>query len=193
MEIALRTLLPQMLTDGTSFEVYPSNGKLDLLSNLANRLRGYQSWIPDDWRVVVVVDRDDDNCAQLKSDLERIAQDAGLRTKSTCGNSTWHFVSRIAIEELEAWFWGDMNAVRAAYPRIPATIERQAQYRDPDAIRGGTWEALERILKRAGYFSTGLRKLEATREISQHMIPAKNQSKSFNCFRDLISSLRSAV
>jgi hypothetical protein len=59
----------------------------------------------------------------------------------------------LAIEELEAWFFGDMDAVRALYPRVPETLEQRAGFRDPDAIRGGTWEALERILQRAGYFA----------------------------------------
>jgi len=44
---------------------------------------------------------------------------------------------------------------------VSPTIPNHAGYRDPDAIRGGTWEAFERILKRHDYFKTGLRKVEA--------------------------------
>jgi hypothetical protein len=191
METSLRILLPRMLPTGITFAIYPSNGKEELLQNLPARFRGYSSWLPADWRIIVLIDRDDDDCRALKSSLETIESEAGMELKSNAVD--WQVANRIAVEELEAWYWGDMDAVRAAYPRIPATIERQAQYRDPDAIRGGTWEALERILQRAGYFSTGIRKLELAREISRHMVPDRNRSASFRCFRDLVASLATPI
>ena len=55
-------------------------------------------------------------------------------------------------------------------------------YRDPDAIRGGTWEALERELKRVGYFKGGLGKIEAAKAISAQMDPERNISNSFQVF-----------
>ena len=62
----------------------------------------------------------------------------------------------------------------------------QAKYRDPDAITGGTWEALERLLQKAGYFKTGLRKIEAARSIAAHMDPTRNTSQSFQVFRSAL-------
>lgn len=47
-------------------------------------------------------------------------------------------LNRLAIEELEAWFFGDVAALHSAYPRVPSTLGRRSRYRDPDAIRGGT-------------------------------------------------------
>lgn len=47
----------------------------------------------------------------------------GLRTGA--GGAPWQLVNRIAIEELEAWYFGDWEAVRTAYPRIPSTIPNQ--------------------------------------------------------------------
>jgi len=189
MEAVLRIVLPALLGHDITFQVYPSNGKQDLLDNLPNRLRGYQAWLPETYRIVVVVDRDDDNCTRLKQRLERMAIDVGMTTKSTAGDGPWQVVNRMAIEELEAWFFGDMEAVRAAYPRVPKTLERRAGYRDPDAIGGGTWEAFERVLRRAGYFSGGYRKIEAARVIASHMDPQRNRSRSFAVFRDTILSL----
>jgi hypothetical protein len=188
-EAALRILLPKLLGDGVTFQVYPSNGKQDLLRNLPARLRGYQTWLPETWRVVVVVDRDDGDCHALKEELEKLALDAGLSTKSSVGDAPWQVVNRLAIEELEAWFFGDLDAVRCAYPRLPKTLDQRAGYRDPDAIRGGTWEALERVMQRAGYFAGGYRKLEAAREIAAHMEPQRNRSKSFAVFRDTFTAL----
>jgi hypothetical protein len=190
MEAALRALLPKMLGDGISFQVYPSNGKQDLLANLADRLRGYQAWLPATWRVVVVVDRDDEDCHGLKQRLERMARDAGLTTKASASGPRWQVVNRLAIEELEAWFFGDLDAVRSAYPGVPDTLEHRAGFRDPDAIRGGTWEALERVLQRVGHFAGGYRKLEAAREIAAYMDPQRNRSHSFGLFRDTMLALR---
>ncbi len=98
-------------------------------------------------------------------------------------------VNRIAVEELEAWFFGDIPALCGAYPRIPASLGGQAKYRDPDAIRGGTWEALERVLQARGYHPGGLAKTVAATEIAQHMDVDANRSRSFQAFRDGVRRL----
>ena len=135
------------------------------------------------------MDRDDDDCRELKQRLNRAAEDAGMRTKTaTPPGQRFQIANRIAIEELEAWFFGDWAAVQAAYPRVPATLPLKAGFRDPDAIRGGTWEALERELKKAGYFKTGLRKMECARAVAVHMDAARNTSKSFQSFRTALTS-----
>lgn len=188
MEAALRVLLPRVL-EGLNFEVYPYQGKHDLLQRLPERLQGYAAWLPDDYRIAVVVDRDDDDCYKLKQQLEQMAKKAGLRSRSNAGGQPYQVVNRLAIEELEAWYFGDWEAVRTAFPNVPATIPNQAKYRDPDAISGGTWEAFERILQRAGYFQTGLRKIEAARAVAEHWQPEKNRSRSFRVFRDLLQEM----
>lgn len=185
MEAALRVLLPRVLGD-MSFNIYPYQGKPDLVARLPQRLRGYAAWLHDDYRIVVVVDRDDDDCYELKQELENIASNAGLRSRSQCCDQPYQVVNRLAIEELEAWYFGDWEAVRSAYPRVTATIPGNAKYRDPDAITGGTWEAFERILQRAGYFQTGLRKIEAARAVAQYWQPQDNRSRSFQAFRHVL-------
>ena len=110
---------------------------------------------------------------------------SGLLTRSSPGAERRFQVSvRLAIEELEAWFFGDTGALCSAYPGLPVSLASQAPYRDPDAIRGGTWEALERELQKAGYHQGGLAKIKAAREISFYMDPARNRSRSFQVFRD---------
>lgn len=185
MEAFLRALLPRLLPQGRTFEVHAFQGKGDLMDKLGARLRGYAAWLPADWRIVVVVDRDDDDCLDLKQRLEAATQRAGLRSRSRAGES-WQLVNRIAIEELEAWYFGDWPAVRAAYPRLPATIPNQQRYRDADAIAGGTWETFERILQRHGYFKGGLRKIEAARILGGVVAAQRNRSASFCRFRDAV-------
>ena len=188
METALEFLLPKMMGD-VDFEIKRFQCKNDLLKNLPDRLRGYSTWLPANWAIFVLVDRDNDDCAVLKQTLETIATNAGLISKTTAGaGHRFQVANCIAIEELEAWFFGDWPAVQAAYPRTPATIPQKAGYRDPDAILGGTWEAFERVLKRAGYFKTGLRKMECARMVAPHMLPERNASKSFQMFSNAISA-----
>ena len=186
MEVFLRELLPRILSADCDFEIHPFQGKLDLLGNLGNRLRGYAQWLPDDWRILVIVDRDDDDCRQLKQRLEDVASGANLRTRSQAGGRPWQLVNRVVIEELEAWYFGDWEAVRSAYPRVSPTVPNQSRYRNPDSVRGGTWEAFERILKGRGYFRTGLRKIEAARTVAAYIDPARNRSHSFTKFRDAL-------
>lgn len=190
MEAALERLLPKMTS--AAFTIHPHQGKADLLAKLEGKLRGYASWLPATYRVLVVVDRDDQACEELKASLrtcfERARVVEGDAARRASGDA-WHVVGRIAIEELEAWYFGDWQAVRAAYPKVPAGIPREERYRDPDAIRGGTWEALERILQDAGYFKEGLRKIEAARAIAEHMEPKRNASGSFGHLRSLLGEL----
>ena len=134
----------------------------------------------------MVVDRDDDDCVALKNRLEETAAAGGLRTRSRAGHRPWQLVNRIAVEELEAWYFGDWQAVRLAFPRVSQTVPDQASYRNPDAIRGGTWEAFERVLQRHGYFKTGLRKIEAARAIGAHIDPGRSRSHSFARFWEAV-------
>ncbi|KYC41793.1 hypothetical protein WA1_17355 [Scytonema hofmannii PCC 7110] len=185
MKEALQNLVPKILGETNSFDIHPYQGKFDLLSKLPKRLKGYKAWLPDDYRIVVLVDEDREDCKALKEKLEGIAIDVGFSTKKSVGiGQQFQVLNRIAIEELEAWFFGDIDALINAYPGVSSNIENQAKYRDPDAITGGTWEALEKVLQRAGYHKGGLEKRRAAREISLHMNPSNNRSKSFQIFYD---------
>jgi len=99
-------------------------------------------------------------------------------------------LNRIAVEELEAWFFGDIVALAGAFPRVSPTLGQQAAFRDPDGIEGGTWEVLERVLQRAGYFGGGLPKIEVAREVARHMDSTRNTSRSFRHFTQGLASLR---
>ena len=179
-------LLPRMLPEGHTFRVHSFRGKADLLRKLPSRLRGYRSWLVEEVRIIVLVDRDNDDCYELKQRLEREASASGLLTRSRSTGLPWQVVNRVVIEELEAWYFGDWEAVRTAYPRVSYATPRSKAYQDPDAIRGGTCEAFERLLKRHGYFPTGLRKIEAARAIAAHTEPDRNRSRSFARFHEVV-------
>lgn len=190
-QTALQNLLPKMLGN-RSFRIISFNGKADLLFKLPKRLCGYANLLRTGWegRIVVLIDEDREDCFALKARLEKIARDAGLATKTSPEpGGRFTVLNRIAVEEIEAWFFGDIAAMRTAYPRLPPTLGQRRSLRNPDAITGGTWEALEKVLQEAGYFPSGLAKIKVAREISIHMDPARNRSPSFRAFWQGISSL----
>ena len=193
LESALTQILPKILPSNVSSKIHAFRGKTDLLAKLPNRLKGYQAWLPHDWKVVILIDEDREDCLKLKQKLEIMTISAGLITKSSCQkNKSFQVLNRIVVEELEAWFFGDVQAICQAYPKVSANLATQQPYRDPDAIKGGTWEALERVLRRAGYHQGGLEKYKASSEISKYMNPESNRSKSFQVFcQGLLESIDS--
>lgn len=95
------------------------------------------------------------------------------------GSTARHLLAKAVNREL-----GDVQALHRAYPRVPKTLHHQNRYRDPDAIRGGTWEALAGLLVRKNYYSSITRtpQLEIARRISVQMNPKRNRSRSFEIF-----------
>jgi hypothetical protein len=203
MAIALEHLLPKMLRQGIEAKIIQFQCKDDLLKNLLARLKAYTKWLGSTAMLLVIVDRDDDDCLELKQKLETIAHQAGLQTRQSTQKSLFpahppsdipapnefQVINRIAIEELEAWFFGDWHAVCNAYPKMDVHTPQKAPYRNPDQIKGGTWEALEREFQKKGYFKQGLPKREVARRVAQMMNPSDNTSSSFCCLHRSLQQL----
>ena len=185
MEAFLNAVLPRMLPADTACEIHAFQGKQALLRKLEKRLQGYARFMTEDHRVMVIVDRDDDDCKALKSRLESAYIKAKLRSKRVAATPNWQIATRIAVEELEAWYFGNWLAVRGAYPRMPENTLRQRRYRNPDAIPD-TWENFERILKQAGYCKQGLRKVEVATNIGARFDPGNCISRSFQVFQNAV-------
>lgn len=182
-EAFLRAMLARCFPANRGFKVVPHQGKGDLLAKLEGRLSVYAGGSLRDRRVVVLVDRDAEDCLALKRRLEGIAARSRLATRTEIGGR-WRVANRIAIEELEAWYFGDWSAVQKAYPK--AKLSKAESARNPDFIPGGTWEQLERVLQRAGYFKGGLRKIELARNIGAHFDPDRCKSRSFRRFYEAV-------
>lgn len=190
MKAFLDKLLPGLLPSDSTFVVHAFEGKRDLLKKLRPRLRAYQRMMMSyNLRLFVIVDQNGGDCRKLKAQLEEAAHESGLvsrtHTRTRAVESPWQVVNRIVIEELEAWYFGDWEAVRAAYPRVKPDITRKKGYRDPDGIQG-TWEVFEEILNQRGYFKTGLRKTEAAQAVAAHFDPDRNRSRSFRVFLEAV-------
>lgn len=99
----------------------------------------------------------------------------------------------IAIEEGEAWFLGDLAAVRAAYPEAKPPV---LWFYQNDSICG-TWERLAdavyqggaSALSGKGWQAVGAEKSRWAEKISPHMVVENNQSPSFRYFRQKLQEL----
>ncbi len=194
MKTALEGLLPKLIgDDAASVTIIDHGSKAKLLHDLPNRLQGYATRTAhENIHVLVLVDRDGDNCADLKNRLEAMAREKSLATKAAPNaNGKFRVVNRIVVEELEAWFFGDVPALCMAYPGVPLALSRRAGFRDPDAITGGTHERLLTVLQKAGHYTAASRlpKIEVARKIAAAMNPETNISPSFQHFRAGLKSL----
>jgi hypothetical protein len=179
---------PRICPAGATCQTHAFQGKQELLAKLPGQLKAMIKWIPDHFRIVVLLDEDRQDCAALKKTLERMSHDAGLGTLSAPGKCA-RVANRIAVEELEAWMLGDPEALRAAFPKLSATFEKAASLRNPDAVKGGTWEALERLLQKSGYYLGGLAKVDCARSVASHIDPDRNVSPSFKIFHRALHRL----
>ena len=184
-EAALQKLLPKIIGNEVTFRIIVHQGKKDLLKNIAAKLRAYSRWITEEIKIVVLLDLDRDDCRKLKAKLNKLADDAGLKIKTSIGelSSDFQILNRIAIEELESWFLGDKKAIHSAYKKVSTKELDKTKYCNPDSIVNA-WEELERLLQKYRYYPGGLNKIQNARLISEYMNINSNSSASFNAFRD---------
>jgi len=182
MEEALKHLMPKIVAGRAKWKVINMGSKGRLLKELPARLRAYRQRIEngENLKAIVLVDRDSDDCHELKQRLEIMAYEARLSTK-TSPDSSWNFrvVTRIVVEELEAWFMGDTAALQAAFTSLSGRRVPRI-FNNPDD--GGTWERLHRFLKQNRIYRNSYPKIAAVRKIAPNMEPARNRSKSFQVF-----------
>jgi len=182
-EAALRYLLPKIAQEKIPAHIINMRNKDNLLRKLPARLQAYRNRIDkgERLRIVVLVDRDNEDCVRLKNKLEIMARAAKLPTKSSPdAQGGFVVLNRIVVEELESWFLGDPAALRRAFPSLPRPNSSAKPFQNPD--NGGTWETLHRFLKKYGIYRNSYPKIEAARRISQHMEISENRSKSFQTF-----------
>ena len=149
-----------------------------LLDQLPRILRGYAN-SPGIDAVVVVLDSDRRVCVDFLTELNALAADCSPAQTT---------MFRLAIEEAEAWYFGDRQALLAAYPRAKADVlGRYVQ----DSVCD-TWELLadavykggSAAIKRAGWPLPGQVKCEWAETIGPLLDPDRNLSPSFGKLRD---------
>lgn len=128
MEAFLVALLPRFVASDIPWRPIGYGSKQQLLARLPQRLLGYARYDPAHRpKILVLVDRDDDDCAALKLALEAACRAAALSTKAVPNtDGRFDVVNRIVVEELEAWFFGDGAALQQGWPAPRATWDKRA-------------------------------------------------------------------
>jgi hypothetical protein len=204
----LDILVPKILGAEHTFNVHPYKGigripknltthgdanKRILLDQLPRLLRGYGNTFakyPADCpaAVVLVCDLDDKCLKAFRQELFNILNACNPKPDTRfC----------IAIEEGEAWFLGDIPAVKSAYPRAKDAFLNAYMN---DSICG-TWELLAdavykggaTALRAKGWQAVGAEKSHWAETITPHMDVANNASPSFGYFREKLLELAGAM
>jgi hypothetical protein len=116
----------------------PSPERRGLLDQLPAKLRGFaNSDEPDKHRILVLVDADNDDAEDLAAQISKVAG------KVAPGLSV---IVRVAVEETEAFYLGDLKALRDAFPTADMTLARSYK---PDSICG-TWELFGKVVNDGG-------------------------------------------
>jgi len=134
----------------------PDPRRRGLLDQLPAKLRGWAGLGPSVC-VLVVIDVDDEPCAELLLQLNRMLERLPRRPKRV--------LFRLAIEETESWFIADTRAVKAAFPR--ADVRRLARI-PADAVVGAA-EHLARALGKDPDRMTGADKFGWASAIAPHL------------------------
>jgi hypothetical protein len=200
-KIALEILVPKIInTEQHTFIIHHYKGigripknitsssdpkKRILLDQLPRLIQGYGkilSYFPA--ILIIICDLDDRCLSTFRKELLELVNSCDPKPKTQfC----------IAIEEGEAWYLGDLAAVKAAYPSAKQAV---LNLYTNDSICG-TWEKLAdavfsggvQKLSKLGWQGIGKEKATWAEKISPIMDIDNNQSPSFCYFRDQLRRL----
>jgi Domain of unknown function (DUF4276) len=185
---AVRELLQRKfnLIQGTHFSVHDHNGRgklpNDILGHPAPNKNGLLDLLPAKLRgmchralVLVVLDADDDNPADLICALESMRERLQKKPQNV--------IFCLAIEETESWFIADHKALLKAYPKADLKAIRKIQ---PDAVVGA-WEHLADALKIRRTEVTGGMKYDWATVIAPHLELNPPPSPSLNALVNVLT------
>ncbi len=157
----LEKLLCKIIPISVTFQCIPHQGMSDLQNSIPKKLN---NWLTPNSHFVILHDQDSHDCIKLKKKLRRLCAQARQHMPLIC----------IVCRELEAWYFGDLNAVEMAFPRFDANQYVNSPRYHPDSIVKPS-KKLKKIVK-------GFHKGHAARTIPEHMNINDNKSPSFQCF-----------
>lgn len=200
-KMALEILIPKIInTEQHTFNIHSYKGighipknltstsdpkKRILLDQLPRLIQGYGKTLSYSPAVLIVICDLDDRClSAFRKELLELVNSCNPKPKTQfC----------IAIEEGEAWYLGDLAAVKAAYPSAKQAVLNS--YTNDNIC--GTWEKLAdavysggvQKLSKLGWQGIGKEKATWAERISPLMDIDNNQSPSFCYFRDQLRHL----
>ncbi len=166
MRHLLEGLIPRLFPSwqlGQHFLCVPHEGKSDLDRSIKTKLSAWQ--IPGD-RFVIVRDNDAADCVAVLEKIKALCE-AAKRPDT---------LIRLACQELEAWYLGDLEAVAAAFDYAKANSPAlRKKFLDPDGWQKPSVE-LQRLVP-------NFQKGTGARAMGRHLRePEHNRSKSYGKF-----------
>ncbi|MGC9503170.1 DUF4276 family protein [Baaleninema sp.] len=202
---ALDILVPKIIGENHTYYIHSYKGvgqipknlkpssdaqKRILLDRLPKLIQGYgktfRAYSKSNYSAVLIVICDlDDKC------LHRFRQEL-IKCLDNCSDKPETYFC-IAIEEGEAWYLGDLDAIKAAYPNAKDSILNS--YENDEIC--GAWEKLadavypggSQSLSKLGGQKIGEQKTIWAKTITLEMNIDKNRSPSFCYFRDKLRYL----
>lgn len=201
---ALEILIPKILGDQHTFNIHPYKGighipknlkktpdpkNRMLLSLLPSLLQAHGKTFnnyPENYAaaLIVICDLDNKCLKSFRNELFSILNACNPKPETRfC----------IAVEEGEAWFLGDISAIKTAYSKAKGTVLNEYEN---DSICG-TWEVLadaiypggSNALLQKGYPEIGNEKSRWAKTITPHMDVGNNLSPSFCYFLQKLREL----
>ena len=198
----LDTILPRLFTESVTFRViaYRGIGRLpknlknvkdrkkrilldklpQLIQGIGKTFKGYGDSYP---AALIILCDTDNRCPKVfKEEIMEVYDRCNPKPET-------HFC--FAIEEIEAWFLGDRNAILSVYSNAKTTV---LDFYKQDSVCG-TWELLADAIYPGGAQAlndggiAGKAKHEWAGRIASNMDIRNNQSKSFNYFIRTVESL----
>ena len=162
MKCYLDQILPRIIPSEIEFQTVRHRGKQDLRASLSRKLSNWRE--PDKIiRFVVVHDNDNHDCMGLKRELRQI-----------CDAICPGVLIRIPCQELEAWYWGDLQAVSEVMKKDVTSYARRRRYRNPDDIANPKAE-IKKLFPE-------IRQQAHATAFGAHAHLEENTSRSFQCF-----------
>ncbi|MCE1249002.1 MAG: DUF4276 family protein [Firmicutes bacterium] len=201
----MEILLPKIIGENHTFRIiaYKGIGRIPkdigknenpghriLLNSLPRLLKGYGQTFKgygaeNKALLVVICDLDNKRLTEFKNELLSLLESCSPKPETL-------FI--FAIEEGEAWFLGDTEAVKKAYPNAKEQVLKTYVN---DSICG-TWEKLAdaiynggaKALEKKGFHAIGEEKSKWARKITPLMNLNKNNSPSFCYFLDKLIRIK---
>lgn len=167
MKNFLEALLPRLFPT-LKFLYIPHSGKSDLEKSIPNKLKG---WNVSGDCFVILRDNDNGDCRVIKRKLADLCRKGGREDS----------LVRLACQELESWFLGDLKALGECYGIALRVGQRQKAYRDPDNL-GNPSEQIKKLVP-------AFQKYEGARRLGMALHPEKNSSRSFRAFIDGVARI----
>ena len=163
MQYFLDGILPKIFPPEIGFITIHHDGKSALRRSIPRKLAG---WNEPGVRFIIVQDQDSGDCRVLKKELVALCEKAGKKENEV--------LVRIACHELEAWYFGDLEAVGKAYDKNLSALSGKKNYRIPDKIENPKWELKKHIPEH--------QQIQGARKIAPYIDIERNTSESFRAF-----------